>query len=338
MNITVSLLNSFEEPAWSDYVDSHPDLTIYHTLRWRDILFKEYGYKPMYFMARKSGLVVGVLPMFLIKNLNGTRMVSLPFSIYGGPLGDSDHVVAEMLSKCDETANKCKASSIEIRSFKHMGDAKQLGFQAVEWGMGSIMDLQAGVDALWKGFSERFNVEKAKKKGLKFFLTDGERLKSFYTLQLMTRKRLGLPTPRLAYYESFFKGLPGKVKLALVEKDGKVIAGDLFFLYGDSVLLALNVSDWRYRNCKPNDFMIWNIIRWSCAAGIKKLDHGPASFQDKGLLHFKNKWGGDNYKVARYYYPHADKRSNYQEGSLLFKAMPKKVAGFLGSRVIKALG
>lgn len=337
-DIDVSILTPSDEPVWQAYVNSHPDATVYHSLEWRDILYTEYGFEPIYLIAGEGGKVVGVLPMFLVKNLRGKRLVSLPFSIYGGPLAETDSVVEALLNKCIAMVNSGEVGHVEIKPFGKIDFADKLGFETIEWGAGCIMDLGGGKEALWDGFAERFNVAKGAKKGLCFVLTDGERLEEFYRLQLMTRKRLGLPTPRLGYYASFFDKLPGMAKLAIVEKDGKAIAGDIFFAYRDSILLVLNVSDWEYRNCKPNDFMIWNIIDWACGSGFKRLDHGPVPIEEKGLMYFKKKWGGEMVKASRYYYPYVIKDAAKIRGSGLFRAMPMKIAGMIGSKVIRVLG
>lgn len=338
MPIAVQFLGKGTEPAWREYVNSHPDATIYHTLEWRDILYDEYRFEPVYLIAREGGRVVGVLPMFLIKNLRGRRLVSLPFSIYGGPIGETKDAISSLLRKSVEMVKEGVANSVEMKPFQQSDLAENAGLTTLLWGIGTVMDLGISRDKSWDGLTEKFNVQKAEKKGLSFFLTDGERLQEFYRLQLMTRKRLGLPTPSLRYYASFFEKMPGMVKLAIVEKNGGAIAGDIFFIFKDNILLVLNASDWSYRNCKPNDFMIWNIIKWSIASGIKSLDHGPAFLGDKGLLHFKRKWGGRNVKVFRYYCPAGVKEEAQTTGSRLFRMMPLSIAGLVGPRVIKLFG
>lgn len=336
--LEVSMLTHDEAPAWQAYVNAHRLATLYHTLEWRDILYNEYRFKPVYLMAKEGDRVAGVLPMFLIKNLRGLRLVSLPFSIYGGPLGDSDLVVSALLAKCIEIVDEGKAKSLEIKPYKRISGVASLGFEELGCGEGVIMDLTVGLDVLWLRFAERFNVKKAEKRGLQFLLTEGDGLKAFYRLQLMTRKRLGLPTPNFNYYASFFENMGDRVKLALVEKDGKVIAGDMFFLFKDKVLLVLNASDHNYRSCKPNDFMIWNILKWGLDAGFKTLDQGPALYEEKGLLHYKRKWGGDTARTYRYCYPAANKSATKLKGSFFFKVMPRGISGIVGSKVIKAFG
>lgn len=53
-NVDVSILTLSDEPAWQVYVNSHPDAKIYHTLEWRDILYDEYRFEPVYLIAREG--------------------------------------------------------------------------------------------------------------------------------------------------------------------------------------------------------------------------------------------------------------------------------------------
>lgn len=334
----VVILTSADEPAWKAYSESHPAATIYHTLAWRDVLYNEYRYEPLYLMAKEGGRVIGIMPMFLVKNMRGRKLVSLPFSIYGGPLGDREEALTALLRKTLALLHDKKARCVEIRPQQEIAVNESLGFQAQQWGVGTMMDLTKGKEALWSGMNERFNVNKAAKKGLTFSVTEGEKLDEFYRLQLMTRKRQGLPTPRIAYYASFFSRMPGMVKLAFAEKDGKAIAGDMFFVFRGKVLLVLNVSDRKYANYKANDYMIWNIIKWCCEAGFTSLDHGPIPYADKGLLHFKKKWGGDDVQALRYYCPPAAAAENKpKSASALIKAMPTRMASKVGHILIKSL-
>lgn len=335
MSPDIIILSHTDESDWQSYVDSHIEASIYHTLEWRDILFDEYRFEPVYLMAKEGEKVVGVLPLFLIKNLRGRRLVSLPFSIYGGPLAETEGGLSALMAKCVDLVNNGMASYVEIKPRAQIDVAAKLGFETVEWGEGVIIDLTVGIEELWRNFNERFNVGKAERKGLKFILTDSKRLSDFYQLHLMTRKRLGLPTPSFNYYVSFFKKMRGKVKLTLVEKDGRVIAGNMFLLFKDNILLVLNASNHNYRDCKPNDFMIWNILKWSFESGFKSLDQGPASFEDDSLLRYKKKWGGESVKAFHYYYPVVSDKGSRTKGNSLFRVLPSGIAGSVGSKVIK---
>lgn len=333
-DVDVSTLSPSDESAWQAYVNSHPDATIYHTLEWRDILYSEYRFEPVYLVAKEDDRVVGILPLFFVRNLMGKRLISLPFSIYGGPIGETEAVNA-LMNECIEMIRKERADSLETKSYN---PAKAVDPGSVEWGVGVAVDLMPVIDVLWKGLTDRNDVNRAIKEGLKFSLSDGEGLERFYKLQLMTRKRLGLPTPSLRYYNSFFGKMPNMVKLALVEKGGILIAGGVFFAYKDSVLYALGASDHRYLNCKPNDLLIWETMKWAAGEGFKRFDLGPTASTDKGLLDFKKKWGGMETESVRYYFPDIPKGPQMRKGSLLFNMMPIRISSVIGHHVLRYLG
>lgn len=335
-NIKVSALTPSDEPAWQAYVNAHPDATIYHTLEWRDILYNEYRFKPMYLMAKEDGKVVGVFPILLLKNLRGRRLVSLPFSIYGGPLADGAEITSALIWKCMEMVKEGKASSVEIKPHTHIGD-NVAELEAVECGIGTTIDLAAGIDILWKRLTDRNDVNRAVREGLSFSISDGDTLDRFYRLQLMTRKRLGLPIPSIRYYRSFFDKMSGRVKLGLVEKEGIPAAGGLFFVHKSTILYALGASDQKYLHVRPNDLLIWEMMKWGCEKGFKVFDLGTTQMNDRGLMHFKEKWGGKEALVKRYFYPAVQKLSN-REGSVLLKMLPLPVSKVMGPNVIRYLG
>lgn len=336
-DIKISILTPSDEPAWQDYVNSHPDATIYHTLEWRDILYNEYGFEPVYLIAKEEERVVGILPLFLIKNLRGRRLVSLPFSIYGGPVGDSKEVVSALLKKCVEMVKEGRAASLEIKPCKHL-DVEVPGLSFDDWGIGRAVDLTVGIEALWKEFAYRRNVDRAIREGLMFTVSDNEMVEGFYKLQLMTRKRQGLPAPSLRYYNSFFKEMGGCVKLAMIESDGIPVAGGIFFAYKDKVLYALGASDHRYLHLRPNDLLVWEMMKWSALAGYKEFDLGPTPSGNDGLLHFKRKWGGKENLVKRCSYPLIQKNRANPDGNILFKMLPLSVSKLVGSKVIRSMG
>lgn len=335
-DVDVSTLSPFDEPAWQAYVNSHPDATIYHTLGWRDILYNEYRFEPVYLVAKEEDRVVGVFPLFLIKNLRGKRLVSLPFSIYGGPIGNTANIVKMLLSASIKMVQEGKADSLEVRPYKSEV-IEENGLISLEWGNVIKLDLTIGIDNLWGRITDKNKVNRAVREGLNFVILGKEGTEEFYKLQLVTRKRLGLPTPSLAYYSSFFDILKGSVRLALVKKEGIPVAGGLFFTYNGMIQYALSASDHRYFYSKPTDLFIWEMIKWGAERGFRLCDLGATSNSEKGLTHFKSKWGGRAYPVSRWYYPYMPKLDG-TKGSSIFKKVPKSIGRIIGPKVIRLLG
>ena len=79
---------------WEDYVVSHPQASNYQQLGWKTVIEQSFGHQTRYLMAMDSGVVVGILPLAILKSRIFKRsVVSLPFLNYGGLLGS--HVQAE---------------------------------------------------------------------------------------------------------------------------------------------------------------------------------------------------------------------------------------------------
>lgn len=337
--IEIFNLIASDEPAWQANVGSHPDATIYHTLAWRDILYNEYKFEPAYLIAKEGSRVVGILPMFLVNNLRGRRLVSLPFSIYGGPLGETKAVVSLLLNKAIEMVKEEKAGSLEVKPYSQMDiDLPELAYW--DCGISTTVDLTVGEGKLWEGLTDKNDVNRAIKEGLTFSLSDGEGIEGFYRLQLMTRKRIGLPTPSLRYYKSFFEKMPGLVKLGLVEKENVPIAGGVFFVYKNDILYALGASDHRYLSSKPNDLLIWEMVKWGSENGFKVFDLGPTPLSNKGLTHFKAKWGGRTTPVNEHVFPcrNEEHKKVNKMASSLFEVLPVNLARHVGHHVIRVMG
>ena len=102
---------------WDEFVESHPNGTPFHLSCWLRTLHQTYAFKPLLYVDQgENGEISGILPCFLVKGLlTGKRIVSLPFSDYGGPLfrdSEKERDVLKEIIKGHESAVKY----IEIRS------------------------------------------------------------------------------------------------------------------------------------------------------------------------------------------------------------------------------
>ena len=76
-------LTSENENIWSQYLVSNSRSLFFHTIEWKNIVEKVYGFKPLYFMALDSDKVVGVLPAFFTNSaIFGCKIVTTPFNNY----------------------------------------------------------------------------------------------------------------------------------------------------------------------------------------------------------------------------------------------------------------
>ena len=93
MDIKVELLSEKNEAKWEEFVSLPNNAGVWHTLKWKRIIEKEYGFKPYYLLAIDGAEVCGILPLFQVERLiTGNRTVSLPFAYHCGPIANSDEV------------------------------------------------------------------------------------------------------------------------------------------------------------------------------------------------------------------------------------------------------
>ena len=72
---------------WDDFVGVSSSGTFFHTINWKTVIEKAFGYTSLYFFVEDQGHIKGVLPLFLVKKpLRGRVLISVPFGVYGGDM------------------------------------------------------------------------------------------------------------------------------------------------------------------------------------------------------------------------------------------------------------
>src|SRR5687767_10969562 len=105
-----------DEPRWDEFVRENSQATFFHLLRWRDVLARNFGYKPFYLYAEEEREIVGILPLFLVKSLLfGKRLMSLPVCIYGGLVSRNEEASELLLNQARELAQRYQVAHLEIR-------------------------------------------------------------------------------------------------------------------------------------------------------------------------------------------------------------------------------
>jgi len=87
-------------------VTESKESTFYHQIGWKNVVKNTYGHKPIYLIARDKDRIVGILPLFLIRNpFLKSSLVSLPFSQYGGICADNPQIGLDLF---DGLINLCR--------------------------------------------------------------------------------------------------------------------------------------------------------------------------------------------------------------------------------------
>lgn len=354
MNTKVELLTDDNKTKWEDFVSLPNNAGIWHTLKWKEIIEKEYGFKSYYLMAINDLKVCGILPLFQVKSMiTGNRIVSLPFSYNCGPIADSDSSFTLLTNEAKILAEKLKCEYLELKMRTNLPDESIKKNQLIEskFYYTSVLSLSEDPEVIWNNMDPRrtrWAIRKAEREGVKIRTeTNLDDIKVLHELKVLTRQKHGSPAPSHQFFKQIMKEFEPKnmVKLWMAEYDNKIVSALMFYTFKDTVMPAYIASDDDYKSHMPNNLLHWRVIEWACKNGYKYYDFGRTEPENESLLKFKNKWGCQSYKIPYYYYPKQPKLLSQNRGSSkvtlitdCWKKAPVPVIRVLGPYLLKHLG
>src|SRR5713101_3028610 len=296
---TIDTITDFtDEKTWDAYVHAHPESRFCDLFAYRCVE-KAYGYRPRYFGFVKNNKLVGVLPAFETRSLFfGRRLVSQPFSEYGGFLLNPDLAeedFQEILEQLKRFLSARKLAELEMHGLfsKPVANPGQYLAKSNAQSL-AFLPLDRPLDELWSRvitYQVRKAVQKAERSGLKVVeRSDNSTLVSeFFPLYLASMKRLGVPPHSIQYYLQCRAAFGDRMKIFWAIHDGRPISGLLGFECGQRISIINIVSDDRFWEVRPNDLIHWEYLKWAHAAGYKHFDFGSIRYE--GQLQYKKKWG-----------------------------------------------
>ena len=333
--------------AWDAFVDAHPEARYCQLFGYGSVVAC-YGYRPRQFAFLRNGTLVGVLPAVEVTSLlYGRRLVSQPFSEYGGVLFDPALDDAERdaaLHRLLETLRRC-GRTLELHGNHGLAEMPADLAAADEVGHIAVMKLTADTEAMWRD-TVRYSVRKAVRQAqdygvtVAFDCTEDLLRRDFFPLYLKSMQRLGVPPHKPAYYLRSLQAFGARMILATArQKDGVPIAGLLGFACGGRVNIINTVSDPAYWNLKANDLLHWEMIRRVAAAGHARFDFGSVRYE--GQSTYKKKWGTElaphrNYLLAAG--ARAERRGMVRSSSSAMQRMSRLWSSYMPGPIGQRLG
>ena len=335
MQFKIRQLHKNDYKEWNNFLKTHKDATIFHTIEWKKVLEETFGYKPEYLVVEDSkGEIVGISPAFSVKTLFRRVIVSQPLGEYGGPVvengfeGACRAILSFYKGKID---NERKIKYVEMRSlpngyneyYDNSGFVKQ--FKAY----GFYIDVK-GKDFekdIWLGLYNnkgRNSIRKGTKSGVK--VVEGNNINLYYDLYLETMARLGsLPYPKMLF-ENIRKYVnSSSVRFTFAYLEDVPIAGLLALLYNNRLSIIGNVSHLEYKKYNANDLLYNEQIEYATRNNFETVDLGRTR-PDSSYERYKRKWGATKIDLYSYVYPpSASEDVNPYKYYLIFSRITKKV-------------
>ncbi len=145
-------------------------------------------------------------------------------------------------------------------------------------------------------------IRKSERAGLTVRVSRSEQdLRTFFEMHLKVRKyKYGLLAQPYSFFQNIWRHFVdvqhGFLLLAIHED--KIVAGDFFLDWKDTLYYKFNASvpgDLPYR---PNDLLIWEGVRHAKERGFTYLDFGLSDIDQEGLIRYKRKFGTEEKTIS----------------------------------------
>ncbi len=137
---------------WEDSVAPHPQGFNYHQVGWKTVIEQNFGHQTRYLMATDGGVMVGILPLGVLKRrLFGRSLISLPFLNYGGLLASTGLAKEAVVSAASGLATDEGAQYVELR----LWEAQGLGLVPKQHKVTMLLPLDSDAEIQWKHFNAK---------------------------------------------------------------------------------------------------------------------------------------------------------------------------------------
>ncbi len=349
MPLTIRPLDAGSVAAWDAFVLAHPRATFFHRAGWARAIEQGFGHKTHFILAERDGVIVGVLPLGSVRSrLFGHSLISVPFCVHGGPLGDEPATEAALLAEAERIMCETSAPVLELRL---LHDLDPTVFTTGAW---------SARDDLYVTFRKRFTASDEAnlkaiprkqramvRKGIERGLTsdvsrDAGGLHRIYAESV---RNLGTPVFARRWFQALLDGFGEDAEIVTIREQGTPVAAVMNFTFRDEVLPYYGGGTSAARHCYANDFMYWEVMRRAAGRGLSLFDFGRSK-RGTGAFAFKKNWGFEPAPIMHRYrlapgvaIPDLNPLNpKYRLFIAAWKKLPLPLANLLGPAIVRGLG
>jgi len=328
---------------WDKFVFSCPDASFFHRSDWQGIIRDVFKHSTHFFYAESAGEIQGVLPLAHVNSLLfGNSLIALPFAVYGGIAASNQEVAGALQAEAQKLAQQLGVDHLEFRNVKPRNTDWPTQDLYVTFRKELLPEVEDNMLAIPR--KQRAMVRKGIKNGLVSTVDDN--VDRFFKLFADNVHRHGTPALPKRYFESLLHVFGDDCEvLTITGPDGQLLSSVLSFYFRDEVLPYYAGDDESARHLAANDFKYWELMRRSCARGIRIFDYGRSK-QGTGPYAFKKNWGFEpqplHYEYCLYKRDSIPQNNPNNAKYKLFieawRRMPIGLANWLGPHIVRNLG
>jgi len=292
MRTAVETLAESSRSQWDHYVTAQPDGTFYHTLAWHDAVRSAFGHRSYYLIARRQDRIAGVLPIFHVRSwIAGDLLVSVPYAVYGGVIGDDEEAAIALLEHAKSLAHRLGARCIDFRSIR----ATLPGLPVVDRYVTFRKPLPERAEDVLASLPRKARAA-ARNARQKYRLTvefDDGHLPLVWQLYARSMRRLGSVNYPYRFFRALVDATPGGHVVSVVRYQGRPAAGLVTFLFRQTVLPYFAGCDERLERYHINNFLYLTLMEWCVERGYREFDFGRSRKDNPGAYDFKRHQGFD---------------------------------------------
>jgi FemAB-related protein (PEP-CTERM system-associated) len=343
MALIVRELGSKQETAWDDFVDAMPGGTFFHRAGWRQVIEHSFGHRSCYIFAEQDGVMAGVLPLIHVRSLLfGSRLISTPFCVYGGPLAIDTHTAQALTEYSVGLMRRTGARFVEFRAREPGVDGWETRSDLYATFRKPIAsDPEKNLKAIPR--KQRAVVRKGIQNRLHSRIDQDT--DSFHRIYAESVRDLGTPVFSRRYLRMLMDCFRDCTEVLTVLDNGKPIAAVLSFFFRDEVLPYYGGGTPRARHRGANDFMYWELMTRAAMRGAWLFDFGRSKF-GTGSFAFKKNWGFEPEPLHYQYWlqpghaipDHNPLNPKYRAMIAAWKRLPLPIANLIGPAVVRGIG
>lgn len=323
MSVIVEKLREDQREEYGYLLSSVETSLLYSSFKYRCFLQRILvNSEPIYLIAREGDRIVGALPVFIHYNERyGNILNSLPF--YGSNGGfivsskaTDQHLVKRVLLDAYQALAMEKEVTVSTLISNPLNDEEKfyetnMHHTLHDERVGQITMLPLGWtsendlrEKLMSVFHQktRNSIRKAQKSGLVVYHSDSmeclEKLADLHRQNIEAIGGRGKPWAIFAAIQGTF-AYDQDYRVYVAEKDGQIIAALLVFYFNKTAEYFTPATLEAYRVYQPLSLLVYESMQEAARRGCKHWNWGGTWLTQKGVYHFKSRWGTQD---IRYFY------------------------------------
>lgn len=298
-----ALNESVHGAQWSDLVGRATHGNVFQTPGMMAAFAADRRCAPEAMACFEGDTLLGVLCWVVRREFKGfPGSLTSRSTVIGGPilLSEDRSVVRLLLEGYLEAVGK-RAVYTEFRNLFDLQWAwpefQKLGFE-LQPHMNYLVDIAGNDSEIMAGMSQsrRKMLRRAEREGLlevRRVLSE-EGLSEFYSLLRTTYSRVGKPYPGLEHFVASLRLHGNAGACFLCDFKGATVAARFVLRYNGTIYDWYAGSDPGFNHLNPNEWLVWEIMRWGRGQGCGVFDFGGGGDPGRpyGPREFKRRFGG----------------------------------------------